>query len=44
MANARELNELGTKASVDVFGVIARRVSESFDDVRLYAKKQAAAE
>jgi phasin family protein len=44
LANARELNELGTKASVDVFGVIARRVSESFDDVRLYAKKQAAAE
>jgi phasin family protein len=42
LANARELNELGTKASVDVFGVIARRVSESFDDMRLYAKKQAA--
>jgi phasin family protein len=41
MANMRELNELGTKAGIDVFSVVARRVSESFDDVRLYAKKQA---
>jgi phasin family protein len=44
IANARELNELGGKASADVFGVIAKRVSEGFDEVRLYAKKQAAAE
>lgn len=44
VANARELNELGTKAGTDVLSVIARRVAESFDEVRLYAKKQAAAE
>jgi phasin family protein len=44
LANVRELNELTVKASTDVFSVITRRVSESFDDVRLYAKKQAAAE
>ena len=43
IANVRELRELGTKASVDVFSVLARRVSEGFDEVRLYAKKQAAA-
>ena len=42
--NVRELNELTTKASADVFGVIARRVSEGLDEVRLYVKKQAAAE
>lgn len=41
-ANARELNDMGRKASTDVFGVIARRVSEGFDEVRLYAKKQTA--
>ena len=44
VANVRELTELTTKASGDVFSVIARRVSEGFDEVRLYAKKQAAAE
>ena len=44
LANVRELNELGSKASADAFSVIARRVAESFDEVRLYAKKQAAAE
>jgi phasin family protein len=44
IANARELNDLGSKASADVFGVIAKRVSEGFDEVRLYSKKQAAAE
>ena len=43
LANARELNELSKKASTDVLSVIARRVSESFDDVRLYAKKQTSA-
>jgi len=43
VANARELNELRTKASADVFGVIARRISEGFDEVRLHAKKQASA-
>jgi phasin family protein len=44
VANVRELTELTTKASGDVFSVIARRVSEGFDEVRLYAKKQAAVE
>lgn len=39
VANVRELGELTTKASKDVFGVIAQRVSEGFDEVRLYAKK-----
>ena len=43
LSNARELSEMGSKASADVFGVIERRVSEGFDEVRLYAKKQAAA-
>jgi phasin family protein len=43
VANVRELNELGTRASADVFGVIAKRVSEGFDEVRLHAKKQASA-
>jgi phasin family protein len=42
VANARELRELSVKAGSDVFGVLARRVSESFDDVRLLAKQQAA--
>jgi phasin family protein len=42
VANARELTELATKANTDVFSVIARRVSESFDEVRLYTKKHAA--
>lgn len=43
LANARELNELTTKASSDVFSVIARRVSEGFDEMRLYAKKHTSA-
>lgn len=43
LAHVRELNELTTKASTDVFSVIARRVAESFDDMRLYAKKHGAA-
>jgi phasin family protein len=44
IANVRELNEMGSKASADVFGVIANRVSEGFDEVRFYGKKQAVAE
>jgi phasin family protein len=44
IANVRELNEMGSKASADVFGIIAKRVSEGFDEVRFIAKKQAAAE
>jgi phasin family protein len=43
VANVRELNELTTKAGTDVFGVIARRVSEGFDEVRLVAKKPTSA-
>jgi phasin family protein len=43
VTNVRELNELTTKANADVFSIIARRVSESLDEMRLYAKKQAAA-
>lgn len=41
IANARELTELATKATTDVFSVMARRFSEGFDELRLYAKKQA---
>jgi phasin family protein len=44
VANVRELNHIRAKASEDVFNVIARRVSHGLDEVRLYAKKQAAAE
>jgi phasin family protein len=44
LAHARELNELTAKAGADVLNVIARRVSESFDELRLYAKRQAVAE
>jgi phasin family protein len=42
IANARELTELAGKASADVFNVLARRFSESFNELRLYAKKHAA--
>jgi phasin family protein len=44
LANVRELNDLSAKAGMDVFSVLARRLSQSFDEVRLYAKKQAAAQ
>lgn len=43
LATARELNELTTKASTDVFSVITRRMSQGFDEMRLYAKKHIAA-
>ncbi|MGO8916312.1 MAG: phasin family protein [Stellaceae bacterium] len=43
VAIARELAELATKAGTDVFSVFARRLSAGFDEVRLYAKKQASA-
>ncbi len=43
LAHVRELSELTTKASTDVFGIIARRVSEGFDEARLYAKKHSSA-
>lgn len=44
VARARELNELGSRAGAEALSVLARRVSESFDEMRLYAKKQATAE
>ena len=39
VATVRELRELSAKATTDVFSVLAKRVSESFDNVRLFAKK-----
>jgi phasin family protein len=44
LADARELGELTAKASTDVLSVITRRVSESFDEARLYAKKHNSAD
>jgi phasin family protein len=44
VANVRELNELTTKAGAEVFNLITKRLSESFDEVGSYAKRQAAAE
>ncbi len=44
LANAQELSELTAKASTDVLSVITKRVSESFDEARLYAKKQSSAD
>jgi phasin family protein len=44
VANARELAEITTKAGTDVVSVLTRRFSESFDDLRLYAKKHLAAQ
>jgi phasin family protein len=43
LAHAHELNELTVKAGTDVFSVLTRRVSQGFDEMRLYAKKQAPA-
>src|ERR1700730_10469903 len=43
LANIRELNDLSAKAGMDVFSVFARRLSQSFDEVRLYDKKQISA-
>jgi phasin family protein len=42
VSNARELSELGRKATADVFAVITRRVSESFDEMQQIARRQAA--
>jgi phasin family protein len=44
LATARELNEMTTKASTDVFSVITRRMSQGFDELRLYAKKHISAQ
>jgi phasin family protein len=41
VANAKELGELVTKAQSEAFDVIAKRVTESFDEFREQAKKTA---
>jgi phasin family protein len=43
IANARELTEMVTKANTEAFNVINKRVTESFDEVREFAKKRTAA-
>jgi phasin family protein len=42
LANARELTELVTKANTEAFNVINKRVTETLDEVRDYAKKRVA--
>lgn len=42
VANARELGELVAKANAEAFGVLNKRVTEGFDEVREYAKQQVA--
>ena len=43
VANARELAELVTKANTEAFNVLNKRVTESLDEVRDFAKKKVAA-
>jgi phasin family protein len=43
VSNARELTELLTKANTEAFNVINKRVTESFDEVRDFAKKRVVA-
>ena len=43
LSNAKELTELVTKANTEAFNVINKRVTESFDEVRDFAKKRVAA-
>jgi phasin family protein len=42
LANARELTEMVTKANTEAFNVINKRVTETLDEVRDYAKKRVA--
>ncbi len=42
VANARELAELVTKANTEAFGVIQKRVTEGFEELREYAKQRVA--
>ena len=42
IANARELTEMVTKANTEAFNVINKRFTETFDEVREFAKKRAA--
>ena len=43
ISNARELTELMTKANTEAFNVLNKRVSETLDEVRDFAKKRVAA-
>jgi phasin family protein len=43
ISNARELTELVTKANTEAFNVLSKRVTETLDEVRDYAKKRVAA-
>ena len=40
IANARELAELVTKANTEAFNVINKRVAESLEEIREYAKQR----
>jgi phasin family protein len=40
LSNARELTELMTKANTEAFNVISKRVAESLEEIRDYAKKR----
>jgi phasin family protein len=42
VTTARELTELVTKANTDAFNVLSKRVTESFDEMRDFAKKRSA--
>jgi len=42
LSNAKELTELVTKANTEAFNVINKRVTESLDEVRDFAKKRVA--
>lgn len=42
VANARELGEIVSKANTEAFAVLNKRVTESLDEVRDFAKKRAA--
>ncbi len=43
LSNAKELTELVTKANTEAFNVIRKRVTESLDEVRDFAKKSVTA-
>jgi phasin family protein len=43
LSNAKELTELVTKANTEAFNVINKRVTESLDEVRDFAKKRVTA-
>ncbi len=44
LANARELAEIASKANTEAFDVLAKRVTESLDEMRDYSGKPLAAE